>query len=171
MVGICLSLEIRLFMLKYIIAISIILLSCAKSKTDKYTFDFFYENYKDYFIGDCFYFYLDDKKYKERFECADFLYLSDKEKFYLDSMVASLRFDLNAHIANKSEGGYSMYLYGKNGKNILEDSLKGRSVSTALPGYFCVAKTCMNVVRSKDFQDRAKKFAKRRAREEKEKNK
>lgn len=70
--------------------------------------NFFYEKYIDNFVGQCFYYYTDEKVWRDIFFCPDYLNFDNREKKYLDSLITSLRFDLNEHILEGSEGGYSM---------------------------------------------------------------
>ena len=154
---------------KYLIFIIFIILSCSKKNHDVFTVEYFDKTYQDFFISHCFYYYTDNKAYNERLDCNDFLFLNNEERAYLDSLTESLKYKLNSHILEASENRISIYLYGQNNSNILEDSLKYSSVSAAPPTYFCVAQACMEVVRSKEFKEKANVYAKIRYKEYREK--
>lgn len=151
-------------MIKYFF-LSFVILSCSKKSTDNFTVEYFANSYQNFFISNCFYYYTDNKAYKEGLDCNDHLFLNIEERVYLDSLVESLKYKLNFHILKSSENRISMYLYGPNYSNILDESLKGNAVSTAPPTYFCVTEACMEIVRSKEFKKRAKDFAKKRYKE------
>jgi hypothetical protein len=164
-----------------------ILVSCHRNNIFDFTATHFYNTYQDLFISNCFYYYTDNKVYKERFDCSDHLFLSSEERVYLDSLVVSLKIELNDHIVSQSEGMTSLYLYGRNNTNLLEDSLKQISKNpnlpihyppgivmepinkythhSAPPTYFCVAQAVMKVVRSKEFEKNAINYSKRRIKE------
>ncbi|MBK9736516.1 MAG: hypothetical protein IPO92_16775 [Saprospiraceae bacterium] len=176
-------------MSRFLIALIFILISCSKKSTEYISVEYIENNYKDFFISQCFFYYLDDKTYKERFDCGALLFLDNNNRTYLDSLVVSLQYELNDHIINQSEGMTSMYLYGKNNLNILEDSLKRirkypnlqidyppnivvepineYAHHSAPPTYFCVTQACMKVVRSKEFEKMAYEYAKKRIKEHK----
>lgn len=155
-------------MSKYFIFIFCVLLfSCSKHDHIGNKYNFYYNIYTDYFISKSIYYYLDDKKWKEGFGCGNHTLFTMDERADLDTLVMSLRHRLNNYILDRSEGGYSMYLIGPEGKNILEDDLKRNSVSTCVPHYGCVVQACMDVVRTKEFQKKARQFAIRKLKEEK----
>lgn len=126
----------------------------------KYSNHEYHKNvYKDIFISKCFYQFTDNKEWKDQVSCVSIRSFREKDLKSLDSLTRLVKIKLNNKILELTEGRASLYYYGPNKTNLLEDSLKAQSVSSFTPAYDCISTICMDIYRSKDMYKLAEEYA------------
>lgn len=136
----------------------------------KYSNHEYHKNvYKDVFISKCFYQFTDNKEWKDQVPCVSIRSFREKDLKSLDSLTRLVKIKLNNKILELTEGRASLYYYGPNKTNLLEDSLKAKSVSSFTPAYDCISTICMDIYRSKDMDKLAEEYAQWRIKDLKKK--